>query len=80
MDDSSGGGKSMEEGVSFTERLDIMIKGNRIRNNTITECSPWYMKITIIFSMLLVLEMWYMSWVRAEAELGLDLQGNQSYC
>lgn len=49
--------KVWKKGDNFIERLDIMIKGNEIRNNTVTRCSPLRMKGTMVFSILLVLEM-----------------------
>lgn len=67
-----------DKGKSSAERIDIMIKGAEIRNNTVTECLAGCMRETIICSTLLVLEMGGKGWVRAE--LGLDLLSNQSHC
>lgn len=49
--------KVWKKGDNFIERIVIMIKGNEIRNNTVTKCSPLCMKGTMVFSILLVLNM-----------------------
>lgn len=71
--------KCGDRGKSFAERIDMVIKGAEIRNNTALECLPGGVKETIICSMLLVLEMGCKGWVRAEPELGLDLLGNPNH-